>query len=60
MKSYDGHINTQLFLEYAQDCTSVLDLFEKVKKIEDKILQGNIIEGLVKVMFNCRKVFGIT
>lgn len=55
--AYDNHPNTQLFLDNAQGCTSVLDLFEKIKKIDDTILQGNITEGLVKVMLDSQKFF---
>ena len=57
--AYDNHPNTQLFLDHAQGCTSVLDLFEKIKNIDDTILQGNITEGLVKVMLHCEKFFGM-
>lgn len=57
--AYDNNRKTQLFLEHAQGCKSVLDLFEKVKTIEDTILQGDITEGLVKVMLDCKKFFGM-
>ena len=56
---YDGHTNTALFLKHSSGCTSVLDLFEKVKKIDDTILQGNIVEGLVKVLFASKPWLGM-
>lgn len=55
--AYDNHINTQLFLDHAEGCASVIDLFEKIKKIDNTILQGNITEGLVKVMLDSQKFF---
>jgi superfamily II DNA or RNA helicase len=54
---YDGDNKTALFLKYAEGCHSVSDLFEKIKLIDDTTLQGDITEGLVKVMLDCKKVF---
>jgi superfamily II DNA or RNA helicase len=54
---YDGENKTALFLKYAEGCHTVFDLFEKIKLITDTTLQGDITEGLVKVMLDCKKVF---
>ena len=56
---YDGHPNTGLFLQCAMGCNSIHALFDKIKLISDDKLKGDITEGLVKVMLDCKKSFGM-